>query len=156
MLKRRLFLQIYFTIIASLVIVVVLSGLLWRLIGRDHFNREVFDVTGKLAYLSLPAADAPDSLQREAVERLGQELDIDISLFDRHRRLIAANGKASPPPSRSLAYVSIRAFPGAIDPPGRGPRDDGLNSRNLDGIWEISARGSIIWEISIERKGFAP
>ena len=100
MLRRRLYLQIYFTIIASLVIVVVLSGLLWSVFGRDHLNREVFDITGRLAYLSLPAADAPVSLQREAVERLGRELGIDISLFDRHRRLIASSGEASPPSPR--------------------------------------------------------
>ncbi len=100
MLRRRLYLQIYFTIIASLVIVVVLSGLLWSVFGRDHWNREVFDIIGRLAYLSLPAADAPDSEQQQAVERLGRELGIDISLFDRQRRLIAAQGEASPPPSR--------------------------------------------------------
>ena len=105
---RRLYLQIYFTIIASLVIVVVLSGLLWVLFGRDHFDREVFDVAGRLAYLSLPAADAPESLQQEAVERLGRELDIDISLFDRQRRLLAANGKASPPPSHSAVLGDWR------------------------------------------------
>ncbi len=103
MLRRRLYLQIYFTIIASLVIVVVLSGLLWTLFGSGPFNREVFDIVGRLAYLSLPAADAPGSLQREAVERLGQELDIDISLFDRHRRLVAATGEASPPPTHFTA-----------------------------------------------------
>ncbi len=97
MLRRRLYLQIYFTIIASLVIVVVLSGLLWSVFGRDHFIHEEFEITARLAYLSLPAADAPDSVQREAVERLGRELGIDISLFDRHRRLIASNAKASPP-----------------------------------------------------------
>ncbi len=104
MFLRRLYLQIYFTIVASLVIVVVLSGLWWSLFGHDHFNREIFDVTGRLAYLSLPAADAPGSLQREAVERLGQELDNDISLFDRNRRLIAASGKASSPPSYSAPH----------------------------------------------------
>ncbi len=92
MLRRRLYQQIYFTIIASLVIVVVLSGLLWSVFGRDHLNREVFDITGRLAYLSLPAADAPDGVQREAVKRLSRELGIDISLFDRHRRLIASSG----------------------------------------------------------------
>ncbi len=103
MLRRRLYLQIYFTIIASLVMVVVLSGLLWSVFGRDHSNREVFDIVGRLATLSLPAADAPGSLQREAVERLGQELDINISLFDRRRRLIASHGEASPPPSHVAA-----------------------------------------------------
>ena len=86
MLRRRLYLQIYFTIIASLVIVVVSSGLLWSFFGRDYINHEVFDITGRLAYLSLPVADAPDSVQQKAVERLGGELGIDISLFDRHRR----------------------------------------------------------------------
>ncbi len=39
MLRRRLYLQIYVTIIASLVIVVVLSGLLWSVFGRDQRSR---------------------------------------------------------------------------------------------------------------------
>jgi len=69
MLRRRLYLQIYFTNIASLVIVVVLSGLLWTVFGRDRFNREVFDITSRLAYLSLPAASAPDgSVRANCVE----------------------------------------------------------------------------------------
>ena len=98
MLRQRLYLQIYFAIIASLVIVVVLSGLLWSVFGHDYLDREAFNITARLAHLSLPAADAPDGVQREAVERLGRELGIDISLFDRHRRLIAFSGEASPPP----------------------------------------------------------
>jgi len=100
MLRRRLYLQIYFTIIASLVIVVVLSGLLWIVFGRDHMGHEAFDITGRLAYLSLPAADAPDRVQGAAVERLGRELGIDISLFDRNWRLIAATGDPIPPSPR--------------------------------------------------------
>ena len=67
MLWRRLYLQIYFTIIASLVIVVVSSGLLWILFGRNDFDRDLYDITGRLAYLSLPAADAPDNLQRHGL-----------------------------------------------------------------------------------------
>ena len=112
MLRRRLYLQIYFTIIASLVIVVVLSGLLWSVFGRDNLGREVFDITSRLAYLSLPAADAPDNVQRDAVERLGRELGIDISLFDRHRRLIAATGEASPPPSEFAPHRGWRRVHG--------------------------------------------
>ena len=100
MLRRRLYLQIYFTIIASLVIVVVLSGLLWSAFGRDHLGREVFDIGRRLAYLSLPASDAPVSEQRDAVQRLGRELGIGISLFDQQRRLIASSDGARPAPPR--------------------------------------------------------
>ena len=113
MLMRRLYLQIYFTIIASLVMVAVLLGLAWSLFGRDYYNREVFEVTGRLAYLWLPAADVPGSQQRDALERLGRELDIDISLFDQHGRLIAANGEASSPPPRfspSGGWHGMRGF----------------------------------------------
>ncbi len=112
MLRRRLYLQIYITIIASLVIVVVLSGLLWGLFGRDHLDSVVYDVAGRLAYLSLPAAHAPGRLQQEAVERLGRELNIDISLFDRDRRLVAASGRPSPPPSHFAARGGWRRMRG--------------------------------------------
>jgi signal transduction histidine kinase len=101
MFKRRLYLQIYFTIIISLVMVVVVAGLFWFLFGRDQFNREVFDLTSRLAYLSLPRADAPEHVQQRAVERLGRELNIDISLYDRRRRLIASHGAPKKLPSRS-------------------------------------------------------
>lgn len=110
MLRRRLYLQIYFTIIASLVIVVVLSGVLWSVFGRDNWNREVFNVTGRLANLFFPAADAPE--QRDAVERLGRELGIDISLFDRDRRLIAASGQAIPPPTHRASGRGWRRMHG--------------------------------------------
>jgi signal transduction histidine kinase len=99
MLRRRLYLQIYFTIIASLVLVVVLTGVLWSIFGSERLNRESLKITGRLAYLMLPAADAPDARQRAAVDRLGRELNIDISLFDPQRRLIATTGRVVPPPS---------------------------------------------------------
>lgn len=103
MLRRRLFLQIYFTIIVSLLIVVVLSGVLWSVFGRDDLNREAMGTTARLAYLSLAPAEASDAVQRAVVERLGRELDVDISLFDGERRLIAASGKPSPPPPQDAA-----------------------------------------------------
>ena len=98
---RRLYIQIYFTIIASLVIVVVLSSLLWVFVGRDRMNRDVFDIIGRLAYLSMPAADASAGQQRDALQRLGRELNIDVSLFDRDRNLVATSGvaPAMPPPA---------------------------------------------------------
>lgn len=95
---RKLYLQIYVTILASLVIVVIAAGTLWSLFGRDHFNREVIDIAARLVQVTLPTADAPIEAQRNAVSRVGRELRIDISLFDRDRRLIGAHGDTRPPP----------------------------------------------------------
>lgn len=93
MLKRRLYRQIYLTILGSLLIVVVLSGLTWNLFGRDRLNREMFEIVGNLAYLSLPAAEAPIAQQNAAISRLGEGLQIDLSLFDPDRNLIASSGR---------------------------------------------------------------
>lgn len=102
MLTRRLYIQIYLTVLASLVLVVVLSGLIWNMFARDRLNRDMFEIVGTLAYLSMPAADAPLSQQRQAVTRLGQKLDIDITLFDADRNLIAATGR----PARQPRHAS--------------------------------------------------
>lgn len=103
MLRRRLYLQIYFTIIASLVIVAVLSAVLWNVFGRDRLNRDAMDIASRLAFHSLAPAEASRDVQRAVVERLGRQLDIDISLFDSDGRLIAASGRASPPPPDDAA-----------------------------------------------------
>ncbi|MGI9463963.1 MAG: hypothetical protein ACR2OM_08485, partial [Aestuariivirgaceae bacterium] len=66
MLRRRLYLQIYGTIIASLVTVVVLTGLLWNLFGRNGPDHDATEVIGQLALLALPAAQAPLEQQRSA------------------------------------------------------------------------------------------
>ena len=92
MFKRRLYLQIYATIFACLVAIVVISGILWSLIGRDSIDRDIFEATGKLAWLSLPAATAPVSEQQRALERLGTELDINITLFRPDRSVIGNHG----------------------------------------------------------------
>ncbi|HSF97020.1 MAG TPA: HAMP domain-containing sensor histidine kinase [Thermohalobaculum sp.] len=98
MLRRRLYLQIYFTIIASLVIVVVLAALLWRVLINEGLDREALNIGGRLAYLSLPAAEAPAPRQRAALERLADELNLDMSLYAPGGALIAATGRPSPPP----------------------------------------------------------
>lgn len=98
LLTRRLYIQIYLTVLGTLVLVVLLAGLIWNMFARDRFNQDVFEIVGSLAYLSLPAAEAPSIEQRMAVDRLSRELDIDITLFDSNRELIAASGIPAPQP----------------------------------------------------------
>ena len=99
MLKRRLYLQIYLAIIASLVLVVVLTGILWNVFGRDHLNREIFEVTSRLAQKSLPSVSAPKSDQQHALKSLSVELGFDLSLYDYQRNLITATDRPIRPPS---------------------------------------------------------
>ena len=94
MLRRRLHLQIYGTIIASLITVVVLTAVLWSTFAQDRFDRDVFDTVGKLVALNLPPTEAANSQQQAAVHRLSRELDIDVALFDRNRAPIAASDPA--------------------------------------------------------------
>ena len=98
--KRRLYLQIYLTIIASLVMVVVVAGIVFTVFDRGGFDERVFDITAHLTWKALPPATAPISEQADGLRDLVREFDIDVSLFDADKQLIAATGIAVPPPRR--------------------------------------------------------
>ncbi|MEQ1710513.1 MAG: HAMP domain-containing sensor histidine kinase [Hyphomicrobium sp.] len=95
---RRLSTQIYFVIILSLMVMVVVSALFWRR-GPDRGPmRQAFEVAGELASVSLAPKSAPPKEQQEAVTRLAERLNINISLFEADRRPIAAHGPLLPAP----------------------------------------------------------
>ncbi|MCY6381738.1 sensor histidine kinase [Hoeflea prorocentri] len=93
MLIRRLYLQIYLTLIASLVLMVILSAVLWKVFDGDRDEQKFLDVASELVAMSLPPADAPTEQQRQALETLGKGFKFDVSLFDADGRFIAAYGE---------------------------------------------------------------
>ena len=93
MLIRRLYLQIYLTLIASLVLMVILSAVLWKIFDGDRDERRFLDVASELVAMSLPPTDAPTEQQRQALETLGKGFKFDVSLFDADGRFIAAYGE---------------------------------------------------------------
>ena len=98
---RRLYQKIYLTIIASLVVVVLVAGVFWR-IGADTSPIALsFDIAGEFAAAALPPAQAPRAVLQAAIERLADRLDADIAVFDRDLTPIAAVGRPLPPPRRS-------------------------------------------------------
>jgi signal transduction histidine kinase len=95
---RRLYQKFYLTIIASLVIVVLVAGLIWRL-GADRTPiAPALEMAGELAAAALPPADAPQAAQQQAIERLGKRLKIDLALFDAALAPIAVYGDRLPSP----------------------------------------------------------
>ena len=96
---RRLYVQIYLTIIASLVLVVVVSGAVWQLAGENRFDREAFGIAGRLAVEMLAPVNAPLERQQSTVRKLAENIGLDISLYDENKKLLASSGRNFAPPS---------------------------------------------------------
>jgi signal transduction histidine kinase len=122
---RRLYQKIYLAFLASLIAVVVITGLSWRM-GHSPYN-QVLELAGELALTALPPVDASPQAQQQAVERLGRRLRADIALFDRNRAPIAAVGR----PLRQPTAVGESS--GALQ--GRG--GPAWNFRLPDGRWIV-------------------
>ncbi len=100
MIRSRLFIKVYLTLLATLAAVAIASGLYWRAtIDRDDISwgerRDRF-----LAEM-LPVGDDPAFI-RTTLERLAAAFDSDIALYAADGRLLAAAGNGPPPtPERS-------------------------------------------------------
>src|SRR5215472_12844115 len=96
---RRLYLQVYLTIVASLVLVVLTAGLLWHFFaGFGPFGQQ-FEVAGEVIAELVPAANAPaapPASQRAHARRLPWG----------HR----AGGRHRCPPGRATAHGTARAL----------------------------------------------
>src|SRR5262245_4695143 len=94
---RRLYLQIYVTIVAILLIVMLAIGGLWRFAFDESRFDEMLMVAGELAAHALPPPDAPRARQQEALDHLHRRLRIDLALYARNGTLLASAGRPLPP-----------------------------------------------------------
>lgn len=98
---HRLYRQFYLTIIASLVLVVLFAGMLWRFAPNPAPADQAFEMAGELVATLLPPADQNAAAQQLAIDRLHGRLKVDLALFDSSLRRIAGAGRPLPPPRRS-------------------------------------------------------
>jgi signal transduction histidine kinase len=92
MIRSRLHLQIYATIILSLILVVVLTGLSLWVSDHDDFNPQVRTVFARVVMEALPETDAPAEEQNAALVKLLEGLDVDASIFTPNGDLITFHG----------------------------------------------------------------
>jgi len=97
---KRLYQKIHLTIVASLLMVVLLTGAVWRFGPDVSPATQAFEMAAKLAAAALPPADAAREAQQQSVQRLAERLGADLALFDDTERLVAAAGNPVPPPAR--------------------------------------------------------
>jgi signal transduction histidine kinase len=98
---RRLYLQVYFTIVASLVLVVITAGLLWHFSTSFPPFGQQFEVAGEIIAELVPPVEASPQAQQEAIERLAERIGTDLALFSRTNELLASAGQPLPAPGRS-------------------------------------------------------
>ena len=102
---RRLYLQVYLTIVASLVLVVLTAGLLWHFFaGFGPFGQQ-FEVAGEVIAELVPAANAPAAAQQQAIDRLAERLEAFDRSIDVHMSRIRAAIEDDPKKPRRVITV---------------------------------------------------
>ena len=87
---RRLHIQFYLAILATLAVFGLAAGLLWSLPGERFDERWVPDAAAQLAASLLAPASAPAEGQQAALDDLHTRLGLSLALYDRAGRLLAA------------------------------------------------------------------
>ncbi|MFN0305034.1 MAG: sensor histidine kinase [Burkholderiales bacterium] len=90
---RRLYLRIYFAVLASLAVFALAAGLLWRQVGDRGPAGHVFDVAATLAQNVLAPAGDPRTEQQAALDKLAANLRADVALFAPDHSLLATVGE---------------------------------------------------------------
>ena len=94
---KRLFLQVYFTVVLTLVVFATVAGTLWWFYIGQVAPRHPGEVLAEAAQ-SLPAAVESRDRQQAAVKRMAERLEGDVSLYAPDHSLIAQWGRPLPPP----------------------------------------------------------
>jgi signal transduction histidine kinase len=96
---NRLYKKVYLTILGSLLLVVVVSGLMWQLGAQRPPMSEALTLAGELITAALPPPDAPLADQAAAIGALAARLSSDITLFDAGFGVVASSAEPLRPPS---------------------------------------------------------
>ena len=110
---RRLYLQVYLTIIAILVLVVVVIAALWRAGEASRFDH-ASDVASDFVATALPPAGSSRAVQQEALEALHRRLRGDLALYAPDGTLLASAGRPMPPLRLERAAPGWRPGPAGV------------------------------------------
>jgi signal transduction histidine kinase len=91
-LRKRLFWKLYLTLLASLLIVALLTGVVWRATAERIWLRWQA-LRSQLVETMEATRDRPSAALAAAISRLAEDEEADISVYDRAHRLIASDGE---------------------------------------------------------------
>lgn len=102
----RLHWRIWLAVVSSLLVLALLAGTAWKLVGERHWASST--TVSDLASAVLPAADAPLREQSAALADWGAKLKADFALYDAQYRRIAATARDLPEPPATLPAQQVR------------------------------------------------
>jgi signal transduction histidine kinase len=124
---RRLYLQVYLTIVASLFLVVITAGVVWHFAAGMLPFEQPLEVAGEIIAELVPPESAPRAVQQQAIDRLARRLGADLALFGPSDDPLAAAGRPLPAPNRARAGGWLRSTGGPA-----------LSIRLPDGRWLVA------------------
>jgi signal transduction histidine kinase len=130
---KRLYVQVYLTLVASLLLFALLAGALWRHSGDKHVYREAAAMASEVVESVLPQPREPHEVQEAALRRWADRMRARMTLYAADGTRIAAVGEPLPLPEADA------------DRPARGR---GWSVKLSDGRWLVAAR-----ERERERRG---
>jgi len=96
---RRLWLQIYLTVVGVLFLLTLLAALAWLVHPTSPWERDLAERLAATVGELLPAPDRPAAELQAAVERLATRLNADVAVFDRGGHALAGSGGPLAPPT---------------------------------------------------------
>ncbi len=78
---KRLYLQLWLTVVLSLLVFALVAGYLWRVLVHVAPPPQAAELAGEIAQGALPPADAPREAQQAALERLSAGGRVQIALY---------------------------------------------------------------------------
>lgn len=91
---RKLHIQFYLAILATLAVFLLASAIFWGLTGNWRAEAWGVNAAAQLAQGLLPPAAASHTEQQQSLDDLHQRLRMDFAVYDREGQLIAANENA--------------------------------------------------------------
>ncbi len=134
---KRLYLQVYLTVVVSLVLVVVMAGAMWRLAFEASPAGQAIDMAGEIVSALLPPPDAPPEQLQQVLTRISTRLGADLAVFDAQRALVAAAYAKPGAPELQLPE------PGSSRHNWQGTRGGGWSMHLPDDRWLAARLGRI-------------
>ncbi len=126
---RRLYLQIYLSVVGILLLFTLLISVAWLVAPRSEEEVRLFEGIGAVVSELLPGPERPVAELQASLERLGERLSADLGVWNVDGELLASVGEPLPAPGPD------RTAGGMIRARGPGPS---VAVRLPDGRWLIA------------------